>query len=184
MGLSCGWERRELASCMSTAVALASVRLKCRVTALLISFLPTNSTPVQTTTHLLLLLLLPNCCVSSLSRLCLGFLNRASARHLPGEERKFFLVGILCWNILLCCGRNVRGNFQRPGALLKKDPFFHTLRAFLDAYDALCHKIAPSHKKVVTYAECVSRDCHLKDNQLIGHDWLSKMHKIFLLYST
>ena len=46
----------------------------------------------------------------------------------------------------------------------KKAPFFHILRAFLDAYDALCHKIAPSHKKVVTYAECASRDCHLKDN--------------------
>ena len=73
----------------------------------------------------------------------------------------------------------LREIFQRPGALLKKDPFFHTLCAFLDAYDALCHKIAPSHKKVVTYAECVSRDCHLKDNQLIGHDWLSKMNKIF-----
>ena len=76
----------------------------------------------------------------------------------------------------------MRGNFQRPGALLKKDPFFHTLRAFLDAYDALCHKIAPSHKKVVTYAECVSRDCHLKDNQIIGHDWLSTMNKIFLAF--
>ena len=76
----------------------------------------------------------------------------------------------------------MRGNFQRPGALLKKDPFFYTLRAFLDAYDALCHKIAPSHKKVVTYAECVSRDCHLKDNQLIGRDWLSKMNKIFLAF--